>query len=932
MKKLLLVILLMGACLQPVGASLNLVSREPFQGVGTLNSALPGNLGAVSGSFYKRAVGPKLVGDTTANGLGWSADLHAASEVTSTLTLAAPADPSPPPNDIQCFDCWVYVNNNMESGNSDVVLAYLNVIGKPTPLFCVSLGAAGAAFNLTTYQYSGATPTSAALNLNTWYEVRLAWNLDSTVNYTYDVSVLYRAAGAANFTTLYDYTGIPVYNYLGSLVSGCYSDSTFSSFNGRIGMPSLYNLDAFTDRTLLVSDVTDPPSGPYNWYVNPVTGNDNNDGTTAGTAWQSVGKINTESLYCGMFPAPAGYASGDTLNVNGATGPGTGLVLGTASLNLNTQGLNLIGHDSPYSYVQAEEIMAEPWTLVSGSTTIWQCALSTVDPSCVMWEDDKWLNHPTGTAYAGAVATFMAATNGSYWTDGTTMYYRPFVDSNPNTDGKVKTRSYNRGGVGNSAIVMLAPELHIQGLKCRKTALADENTNDPINAYCLQSDSVLNGASLIQNCYFDYGSKHILGFTDVSTSRAFTVQDVTVDQCQPYFGGSPLVDYSQLSGPLTNTTTYLRVSNPHVLGLIGSTTGNPTNGTGATWLSHSGGLGDFANITMTDCNFAGYLESDAAESSMTITGTTCGAIISSLSGTGTMTVDRCKTTAAGITNGNGTCNTRVTNSIIAPTQAVYTGGPEYKIEGNITFKGCTFDLSNLGTNGPTALYYRSAALQLTMQNCVVLLNQANSSFGFLANATGPDSFAMDHNLYQTAGDAGVIFSYYSGTNRTLADLVALNIEQASSHDEPVLLTADYLPENHSPAINGGVNLNPPIDTDYSGTVFATRETIGAYEPLAPDALGGTVVGTDLKKSPWLGHYTYSDYPLIYQYNLGYEYIYDAGAGFYFYDYASGHFWYTQATYYPFVYDFSLATYLYYYNGNGSPRYFFDYATNRVISQ
>ena len=56
-----------------------LVSREMFQGIGTLDATHPGNLGAVTGSFVQRPAGPRLAGDVTANGYGWSADARNAS-------------------------------------------------------------------------------------------------------------------------------------------------------------------------------------------------------------------------------------------------------------------------------------------------------------------------------------------------------------------------------------------------------------------------------------------------------------------------------------------------------------------------------------------------------------------------------------------------------------------------------------------------------------------------------------------------------------------------------------------------------------------------------------------------------------------------------------------------------------------------------------
>jgi len=100
-----------------------------------------------------------------------------------------------------------------------------------------------------------------------------------------------------------------------------------------------------------------------------------------------------------------------------------------------------------------------------------------------------------------------------------------------------------------------------------------------------------------------------------------------------------------------------------------------------------------------------------------------------------------------------------------------------------------------------------------------------------------------------------------------------------------------------------------------------------------DIFGGVVVADDMKKSPWFGHYTYDNYPLVYEYNLGYEYAYSASSGgVYLFDFTSGHFWYTSSSYFPFLYDYSLNSFLYYYPGNGHPRYFYDYSAGQVISE
>jgi hypothetical protein len=126
-----------------------------------------------------------------------------------------------------------------------------------------------------------------------------------------------------------------------------------------------------------------------------------------------------------------------------------------------------------------------------------------------------------------------------------------------------------------------------------------------------------------------------------------------------------------------------------------------------------------------------------------------------------------------------------------------------------------------------------------------------------------------------------------------------------------------------------------IAVDVSNRVYVAdsyNDTIRKGTPPL-DLFSGSVVGANLKLSPWFGYYAYGVYPLVYEYNLGYEYTFDAGSGgVYLYDYTSGHFWYTQSTYFPFVYDFSLNCFLYYYQANTPHRHFYSYGTNAVITE
>ena len=94
-----------------------------------------------------------------------------------------------------------------------------------------------------------------------------------------------------------------------------------------------------------------------------------------------------------------------------------------------------------------------------------------------------------------------------------------------------------------------------------------------------------------------------------------------------------------------------------------------------------------------------------------------------------------------------------------------------------------------------------------------------------------------------------------------------------------------------------------------------------------------------------GYYSYlSDQRYIFHQDMGYEYVFDANDGkngVYFYDFMSGHFFYTSPTFpFPYLYDFSLNSTLYYYPSPNDPqryntngvRYFYNFATGRIITQ
>jgi hypothetical protein len=109
------------------------------------------------------------------------------------------------------------------------------------------------------------------------------------------------------------------------------------------------------------------------------------------------------------------------------------------------------------------------------------------------------------------------------------------------------------------------------------------------------------------------------------------------------------------------------------------------------------------------------------------------------------------------------------------------------------------------------------------------------------------------------------------------------------------------------------------------------------------SLGNDVYYLQFPNGTPFGYYSYLTDPYwIYHFDMGYEYWFDANdghSGIYFYDNASTHFFYTSPSFpFPYLYDFSLNTVLYYFpdpNRPGhyttNPRYFYNFATGQIIT-
>src|ERR1044071_160293 len=173
------------------------------------------------------------------------------------------------------------------------------------------------------------------------------------------------------------------------------------------------------------------------YFVNPSTGNDANSGLSPSLAWKTPGQINGFS-----------FASGDILVIDTSSAM---LDISATNLTINTPGLTVKATNSTYWTCQLWVTLTNSTFSAQGIPNIYQA--TTVNPTTfgqsniVVWEDDKWMNHPLGGTFA-SVSNNLATNTGSFWTDGTTIYVHPFGNTSPLTDGKVYTRSVARDPSG----------------------------------------------------------------------------------------------------------------------------------------------------------------------------------------------------------------------------------------------------------------------------------------------------------------------------------------------------------------------------------------------------------------------------------------------------------------------------------------------------
>ena len=177
---------------------------------------------------------------------------------------------------------------------------------------------------------------------------------------------------------------------------------------------------------------------------------------------------------------------------------------------------------------------------------------------------------------------------------------------------------------------------------------------------------------------------------------------------------------------------------------------------------------------------------------------------------------------------------------------------------------------------------------------------------------------------------------------------AINAD-GESYQITLTLSDDKAYEASVVAVDTSGATSPPSNM----AIFQTDAADGIMTPIAPPSsfftganyLGNGVSFLNFANGNDFGYYgLLADPHYIYHFDLGYEYVFDAGdgkSGVYFYDYVSRSYFYTSPTFsFPYLYDYSLNTVLYYYPDPNSPghynsngrRYFYDFTTGEIITK
>jgi hypothetical protein len=213
------------------------------------------------------------------------------------------------------------------------------------------------------------------------------------------------------------------------------------------------------------------------------------------------------------------------------------------------------------------------------------------------------------------------------------------------------------------------------------------------------------------------------------------------------------------------------------------------------------------------------------------------------------------------------------------------------------------------------------SVQVTFSGTVTVTGKpqlALNSGGTAHYSSGSGSTTLTFTYTVGAGDSAAHLDYASTGALTLD---GGTIQYAASSNANLTLAA--------PGATGSLGADADLAIVTAPAVFFDGEV----------SLGSGVYYLQFPDGNVFGYYNLTSFPILYHYDLGFEAFVDGGNGAaYLFDFASGHWFYTSSSLFPYLYDFTLKTWLYYFPSTtnpghytANPRYFSNLTTGKIIN-
>jgi hypothetical protein len=717
--------------------------------------------------------------------------------------------------------------------------------------------------------------TGVVCPLRQWFELRTEWNLVSGT--TYEVSIDYRLAGSNTWFNIYNDIAAGGHDAFAAPKTADFGSGDNAGSPGfivaRYGMPTVASTALATwntDRLSPIPNQHDPSTiQSHQWYYDPINGNDNNDGTTSAAAWKTDAKITAEGTNAGFFYAPYttdwqtvvnGVPTGNAIDrslpattlmtmlrdnqialvgddVNVVVNPGQVYpIVQQGGIELQTDGLTFRSASATQNVSFSAFLNVNPnvWTNTTGAVYQFpQIGGTTNTANSVLFEDGRLLQQASGSTFA-ATEQQLADNPGTYFIDPSTstpiVYIHSFESGNPATDGHL----YQISNV--AAVSGEAMGINTSGRDCEVENISVSGTvsqspgQTPEAGYGIShiTYSLYGDVTAYVGNFVQYSSKHSYATTsqDCAGMRTLYLNDTAQSSLGTQGRDWLFVDYESLvSGagiypPLHNQAAYYGCSSGAGSSLkVGSTVPESDQFAAFAWGTH-GDYNNYDSFDFDNCDFstAGGLSQQNYSTFTTENSQWQGALFGAMIGLSTETYIQCRIkNPINVTGGSAFLqNCIITTNLEMPGIS----------NDNLTFDHCTIDWSGIGVGPGVWLLDSGRNNTLTFTNDLFI--PGSYATGLIGELSATDKFTSSNNEIQGSNSMLWYYFFHNGANLTFGQSQSAGFESGSQ----TVATAAIDPISYQRTGQSSFINNVGSLTDYNGTSFPNRQTIGATEWMA----------------------------------------------------------------------------------------------------